>query len=60
VAIPLIVKTDYTNNFVNLIAQSKYGSGKTGAYSIGSTIRVDPSILKPQVLVICHIMDLAS
>jgi superfamily II DNA/RNA helicase len=44
VAIPLIVKTDSDGNFVNLIAQSKNGSGKTGAYSIGSVMRVDPSI----------------
>ena len=44
VAIPLIVKTDSDHQFVNLIAQSKNGSGKTGAYSIGSTMRVDPQI----------------
>ena len=34
----------------DLIAQSKNGSGKTGAFSIGSTLRVDPQIQKPQIL----------
>ena len=28
----------------NLIAQSKNGSGKTGAFTIGSAMRVDPTL----------------
>jgi ATP-dependent RNA helicase DDX19/DBP5 len=38
VAIPLIVAEPY----FDLIAQARNGSGKTGSFSIGSTLRVDP------------------
>lgn len=38
VAIPMIL------NGKNLIAQAKNGAGKTGAFTIGSVLRVDPSI----------------
>ncbi len=44
VAIPLIVKTDSEGIFNNLIAQSKNGSGKTGAFTIGSVLRIDPAL----------------
>jgi superfamily II DNA/RNA helicase len=55
VAIPLIHHTvvdtpeeeKSEQKFQNLIAQSKNGSGKTGAFTIGSVLRVDPSIPKP-------------
>lgn len=50
----------HEGEFVNLIAQSKNGSGKTGAFTIGSTLRVDPKINKPQVIAICHIRELSS
>jgi superfamily II DNA/RNA helicase len=30
----------------NLLAQSKNGSGKTGAFSIGSALRIDESVEK--------------
>lgn len=45
---------------IDLIAQSKNGSGKTGAFCIGSVLRVDPKIPKPQVLCICHVRELSS
>lgn len=38
VAVPLIVKEPINH----MIAQSKNGTGKTGAFTIGSTLRVDP------------------
>ena len=53
VAIPLIIG-EVDKNICDLIAQSKNGSGKTGAFSIGTTLRVDRKILKPQVLVLAH------
>ena len=46
VAIPLIIG-EVDKNICDLIAQSKNGSGKTGAFSIGTTMRVDRKILKP-------------
>ena len=46
--------------FEDLIAQSKNGSGKTGAFSIGSCLRVDPSIKKIQVIVLGHTRELVN
>lgn len=43
-----------------MIAQSKNGSGKTGAFTIGSVLRVDPKIPKTQVLVLTHIRELSA
>lgn len=44
-----------------LIAQSKNGSGKTGAFSIGSTLRVDRSDKKSvQVIVLCETRELCN
>lgn len=43
-AIPLIIGKD--KEYENLIAQSKNGTGKTGAFSIGSVLRIDPKIQK--------------
>ena len=56
---PLIAKP-VDGNFFNLIAQSKNGSGKTGAFSIGSVLRVDPAVQKCQVLVVAHVRELSS
>jgi superfamily II DNA/RNA helicase len=58
-AIPIIAKCE-NGDYSNIIAQSKNGSGKTGAFSIGSVLRVDPKIQKPQVLVLCHIRELCA
>jgi ATP-dependent RNA helicase DDX19/DBP5 len=46
--------------YSSLIAQSKNGSGKTGAFTVGSVLRVDPKIQKTQVIVLCHIRELAA
>ena len=46
--------------FHDLIAQSKNGTGKTGAFAVGSTLRVDPKIMKPQVLCVCHVRELST
>ena len=59
VAIPLIA-LPVEGVYHDVIAQSKNGTGKTGAFSIGSTLRVDATIMKPQVLVITHVRELSS
>ena len=43
-----------------MLVQSEYGSGKTGAFTIGSVMRVDPTIKKPQVICIVDDMYLAA
>ena len=58
VAIPYIAKKSQADMFEHLKAQGKNGSGKTGAFAIGTTLRVDPNIPKTQVLVLCHIREL--
>ena len=44
----------------NLIAQAKNGTGKTGAFTIGSTLRVDPSDNRTQVIVIVNNRELCN
>ena len=61
VAIPYIVKQDEeTKEFDNLIAQAKNGAGKTGAFVIGSLLRIDPTIKKLQVVAIGHTRELVN
>lgn len=43
----------------DIIAQAQSGTGKTGAFTIGSLSVVDPSIRAPQVLVICPTRELS-
>ena len=43
-----------------MIAQSKNGSGKTGAFVIGSLLRLDPAVKKPQVIVFGHTRELVN
>ena len=43
----------------DIIAQAQSGTGKTGAFTIGSLSVVDTSIRAPQVLVICPTRELA-
>ena len=43
----------------DIIAQAQSGTGKTGAFVIGSLTQVDPAIKKPQVLVLVHVHELA-
>ena len=58
VVIPLIAKS-IKGEYHDLIAQSKNGTGKTGAFAIGSVLRVDPKVMKPQVLCVCHVRELS-
>ena len=44
----------------DLIAQSQSGTGKTGAFTIGSLSRVNPEIHHPQVLVLATTRELAT
>lgn len=43
----------------DILAQSQSGTGKTGAFTVGSLSVVDTSIKAPQVLVICPTRELA-
>jgi len=43
----------------DLMAQAQSGTGKTGTFCIGSLTRVDPTLLKPQVIVIVPTRELA-
>jgi len=43
----------------DLIAQSQSGSGKTGAFAIGSLSRITPNYNKPEVIIIANTRDLA-
>lgn len=42
-----------------ILAQAQSGTGKTGAFTIGSLSTMDPAIKSPQVLVICPTRELA-
>lgn len=43
----------------DILAQAQSGTGKTGAFSIGSLCRVDPTLKKTQVLVLAPTRELA-
>lgn len=43
----------------DLLAQAQSGTGKTGTFVIGSLSRIDPSVPKPQILVLVHVRELA-
>ena len=43
----------------DLLAQAQSGTGKTGAFTIGSMCRIDPTLKKPQVLVLVPTRELA-
>lgn len=43
----------------DILAQAQSGTGKTGAFTIGSLSSVDPAILAPQVLVLCPTRELS-
>ena len=43
----------------DILAQSQSGTGKTGAYTIGSLSVINPSIYAPQILVICPTRELS-
>jgi translation initiation factor 4A len=43
----------------DIMAQAQSGTGKTGAFTIGSLSVIDPSIKAPQVIVICPTRELS-
>jgi translation initiation factor 4A len=43
----------------DILAQAQSGTGKTGTFVIGSLSHVDPSLKKPQVLILVHVRELA-
>jgi translation initiation factor 4A len=43
----------------DMLAQSQSGTGKTGAFTIGTLANVDPTLQAPQVLVLVHTRELA-
>lgn len=60
-AIPYIVNPDVdSGKHESLIAQAKNGAGKSGAFIIGSLLRVDPSINKVQVIIVGHTRELVN
>ncbi len=62
VAIPFIIKKDPDvkdpNYCESLIAQARNGAGKTGAFVIGSLLRIDPAVKKLQVVCVAHTREL--
>jgi len=50
--VPIATKND-------LIAQAQSGTGKTGTFVIGSLATVDEKLMKPQVLILVHVRELA-
>ena len=60
-AIPYIINRDEdSNEFESLIAQANKGAGKSGAFIIGSLLRIDPAINKNQVIIIGHTRELVN
>ena len=60
-AIPYIITPDEeTKEYESLIAQARNGAGKSGAFIIGSLLRIDPTIKKTQVVVIAHSRELVN
>jgi superfamily II DNA/RNA helicase len=56
VSIPLIASEPYHS----LIAQAKNGTGKTGAFAIGSALRIERDSPETQVLVIANTRELVN
>lgn len=56
VAIPLIA----SEPFHSLIAQAKNGTGKTGAFAIGTSLRVDRDSPETQVMVLANTRELVN
>ena len=47
-----------TGEYDNLIAQAYNAVGKSGAFVIGSLMRVDPTIKQAQIIVVSHTKEL--
>jgi len=66
VAIPYILTKDPDQlhlpnpEYISLIAQARNGAGKTGAFVIGSLLRVDPKVPKLQVICVGHTRELVN
>ena len=45
---------------VDIIAQSQSGTGKTATFVIGSLMRVDPAVKRPQILILANNRELAT
>ncbi len=43
----------------DVLAQAQSGTGKTGAFCIGSIAQIDPAVVVPQVLIFSHTRELA-
>lgn len=43
----------------DLIAQAQSGTGKTGTFCIGALCRIDTTIMRPQIIVLCPTRELA-
>jgi translation initiation factor 4A len=43
----------------DILAQAQSGTGKTGTFVIGALSKVDPTVKKPQVLILVHVRELA-
>lgn len=43
----------------DILAQAQSGTGKTGTFVIGSLAHLDPTLKKPQVLILVHVRELA-
>jgi len=56
VSIPMITNPPY----LAVIAQARNGTGKTGSFAIGSTLRVDRKDQKLQVLVVVNTRELCN
>jgi len=44
----------------DILAQAQSGTGKTGAFLIGSLTRLDETLKKPQILILVHVHELAT
>ena len=66
VAIPYILTKDPDQidrpnpDYISLIAQARNGAGKTGAFVIGSILRVDPKVSKTQIICVGHTRELVN
>jgi superfamily II DNA/RNA helicase len=56
----MILEKDADGHYMNVIAQSKNGSGKTGTFAIAAALRVDRKDPHVQIVVIGHTRELVN
>ena len=56
----MILDKGSDGNYMNVIAQSKNGSGKTGAFAVAAALRVDRKNPNVQVIVLGHTRELVN